>query len=102
MRCLWGAGGEEVRWTFVVRISYRAISTFPTLSRCRGSHLLAQGCDVAGRFDDAFAAVVVLVQLIAEDLEHGHKGGWRSWGVHCVGVVGAFDAGHCSAVFVAL
>ena len=37
------------------------------------SHLLAQRRDVARGFDDALAAVVVLIKLIAEDLECRHE-----------------------------
>lgn len=40
----------------------------------RRSHLLAQGRDVSGCFDDSLTAVVVFVQLGAEGLEHGYEG----------------------------
>ena len=34
-------------------------------------HFFACGCDISGRFDNSLAAVMVLVQLSAEILEHG-------------------------------
>lgn len=38
-------------------------------------HLLAQSCDVTAFFDNSLAAVVVLVELVAEVLEDGNDGG---------------------------
>lgn len=88
--------GYKTDWgrTSAARISYQAISTPPMSNQSRSSHLLAQSGDVAGRFDDAFTAVMMLVELVAEDFEHGHEGEGGGGGVHCVCVVRAFDAGH--------
>lgn len=60
------------------------------------SHFLAQGGDLAGGLDDAFAAIMMQVEFIAEDGEHGHKRGLGRCGGGGRGLFqGMFDAGHC-------
>lgn len=59
------------------------------------SHLFAEGGDVAGCFYDPLAAVVVLVEFVAEGFEHWEEGRWLRWCVHVVVTMCVFAACHC-------
>lgn len=74
------------------RKSCRAMSMLlPVLMGC--SHLLAQRCNVPGGFDDALSASLMLVQFVAESLEHWHEQRcW--WSFDVIFTTGVLDACH--------
>jgi len=47
-----------------------------------GSHLLGETSDIAGNILDFHAAVVMLIELVAEALKHGGVGIARQFGLH--------------------
>jgi hypothetical protein len=69
-------------------------------------HLLAQGCNISARLDDSFSAVMVLIEFVAEGLEHGENlcGRLVDWccrhdclcllGVHKIAFPGSFVTCH--------
>ena len=60
------------------------------------SHLLAQSGNIPRSFDDTLSAILVLIQLVTESLEHWHEGRDWSRGLHIdIVVARPFGRVHC-------